>query len=164
MALGRKTGGRDFRPGQSGNPGGRPKNLPTELREAARGMTPKVLETLDKALDDKNPWIRIRACEILIERGWGKTPDAPRPGDDAMLIAAEDEAGLRPRVTFANVPVPSTADEWASKHSTPAAPPDPALIEQPGAALPPAKVAANVEGNGLAPWKPAERWPRVGER
>jgi hypothetical protein len=25
-------------------------------------------------------------------------------------------------------------------------------------------VAANVEGNGLAPWKPAERWPRVGER
>lgn len=32
---GRKTGGRDFKPGQSGNPNGRPK-LPEEVKEAKR--------------------------------------------------------------------------------------------------------------------------------
>jgi hypothetical protein len=137
--------------------------LPTELREAARGMTAKVLETLDKALDDKNPWIRIRACEILIERGWGKVPDAPRPGDDAMLIEAEDEAGLRPRVKFSNMPVASTVDEWSARHAKPAEPPDAEMIAQLGGAPPPTK--APVEGDGhLAPWKPAMRWPPVGER
>lgn len=36
MALGRKTGGRDFKPGQSGNPKGRPKLAPEikAIREA----------------------------------------------------------------------------------------------------------------------------------
>jgi hypothetical protein len=32
MPRGKKTGGRDFKPGQSGNPGGRPK-IPEELRK-----------------------------------------------------------------------------------------------------------------------------------
>ena len=34
-----------FKPGQSGNPGGRPK-VPTDLREAARAHTTEALETL----------------------------------------------------------------------------------------------------------------------
>jgi hypothetical protein len=161
MALGRKTGGRDFRPGQSGNPGGRPRNWPTELREAARALTPKVLDMLAAALQDKDARVRLEAARIVLDRGWGKPPEAPRPGDDALDLDA-DELGLRPRVAFTNAPVPATPDEWASKHSTPAAPPDPALIEQLGVALPPAKAA---ESNGaLAPWPLAPRWPRVGER
>jgi hypothetical protein len=104
------------------------------------------------------------SVRILLERGWGKVAEY-RPGDDAYLIDAdlENEGGLRPRVTFSNAPTVSTVAEWSAKHGAPAKPPDPAMIEQLGIA-PPAKVPVKVEENRLAPWKPAERWPRVGER
>jgi hypothetical protein len=65
---------------------------------------------------------------------------------------------LRPRVTFSNVPAPKTAADWAQKPSAPSEPPDPAMIEQLGVPLPPAKI----DGNGQ--WPPAPRFPRVGER
>ena len=35
MAIGKKSGGRDFEPGQSGNPNGRPK-LPGDIKEARK--------------------------------------------------------------------------------------------------------------------------------
>lgn len=44
MARGRKTGGRDFRPGVSGNPGGR-KPMSPEMK-AVRKLTPSYIQTL----------------------------------------------------------------------------------------------------------------------
>lgn len=49
MTLGRKTGGRDFKPGQSGNPNGRPP-MPKELREAKKMNKIKFMELLVKYL------------------------------------------------------------------------------------------------------------------
>lgn len=45
----RKTGGKDFQPGQSGNPAGR-KKLPPEVREAAKLTKAEVEATLGKFL------------------------------------------------------------------------------------------------------------------
>lgn len=49
MTLGRKTGGRDFKPGQSGNPNGRPK-MPAELKKAKNMNKIKFMELLVKYL------------------------------------------------------------------------------------------------------------------
>jgi len=58
--------------GQSGNPGGRPK-LAAEVRDLARLHTPEAIKELarlcTKARKESD---RIRAIELLLDRGWGK--------------------------------------------------------------------------------------------
>jgi hypothetical protein len=103
-----------------------------------------------------DPRVRLEALRIALERGWGR-PAEVRPMDDVLDA---EEIPHRPLIQYSAVPTPQTAADWAQKHGGPSEPPDPAMIEQLGVPLPPAKV----EGNGLAPWKPAERWTRVGER
>lgn len=50
MAKGKKTGGRDFQPGQSGNPAGGP-GLPQALRDARKMNVAMVQEILQKLMD-----------------------------------------------------------------------------------------------------------------
>lgn len=69
--------GRPFLPGQSGNKGGRPKEL-DGLRALIREQGPKLVETLidialSEAADDKD---RIKASEVLMSYGYGK-PTTP---------------------------------------------------------------------------------------
>ena len=59
-----------FQPGQSGNPGGRPK-VPDEVRQAARLATPQAIATLVCALDHELPRVRILAADKLLQRAWG---------------------------------------------------------------------------------------------
>lgn len=64
-----------FKPGQSGNPGGRPKKTEEQrtLEEMCRQRTPEALATvlgiMDKGENERN---RLAAAQFVIERGWGK--------------------------------------------------------------------------------------------
>ena len=71
-----------FKPGQSGNPHGRPKRRETiearrvvaDVKAAARELTPVAMDTLEKAMTDQRaPWsAKITAAIAVLDRGWGK--------------------------------------------------------------------------------------------
>lgn len=66
---------RPWRPGESGNPGGRPK-AERDVVELARRCTPEVIKRLLYIAMRGNirDGATVRACELLLERGWGKAP------------------------------------------------------------------------------------------
>jgi hypothetical protein len=66
-----------FAPGQSGNPGGRPRAL-LDARELARTHTPEAIAALVAALN--SPRERVAAATALLDRAWGK-PTAFVAGD-----------------------------------------------------------------------------------
>jgi len=82
--------GKGFRPGQSGNPGGRPKGLANATRELVGedGM-PLVELWLSIAMDPMHRDAdRLRASELLADRGWGKiTASQPLEDDDPFGLA-----------------------------------------------------------------------------
>lgn len=58
-----------WKPGESGNPGGRPKGY-TAFRKLCRSHTTKALDALVDALDTEGE--RVAAAKVLLEFGWGK--------------------------------------------------------------------------------------------
>ena len=70
-----------FAPGQSGNPGGRPKGS-AEVRAAAQEHGPAAIARLaDLAFDTSiSPRANIAAIRELLDRGYGKAPQ-PITGD-----------------------------------------------------------------------------------
>lgn len=76
----RKNGeGRPFQKGQSGNPGGRPKQTPEQrdALQAIRELAPVAADKLAELLDDPkaSPAVRVQCIQIILERTYGK-PDA----------------------------------------------------------------------------------------
>lgn len=67
--------GRPFQPGQSGNPGGRPKVIES-IRDAARNLGDKALGVLAGALESDDERARIVAANSLLDRGFGKSASA----------------------------------------------------------------------------------------
>jgi hypothetical protein len=94
--MGNKKNLKLWKPGQSGNPGGRPKIL-IEVTQAARERTMAALETLDTIMHSAqaSAAARVSAAVAILERGWGKAPQTMtvrRDGElrdlsDAELIA-----------------------------------------------------------------------------
>ena len=46
------------------------------MREAARELSPQAIEVLRGAMEDDDPRVRIKAAEVLLDRAWGKPPQA----------------------------------------------------------------------------------------
>jgi len=83
-----------WKPGQSGNPGGREKSI--DIAALARRLGPRALEALSQALDD--PKSRVAAAVALLDRGFGR-PVQPIAGESPAgeltvlhLIAARQVA------------------------------------------------------------------------
>lgn len=58
-----------WKPGQSGNPGGRSK-VKTEIEQLARDAAPKAIAALIQAL--KEPRLKVAAATAILERAYGK--------------------------------------------------------------------------------------------
>lgn len=58
-----------WKPGQSGNPGGRSK-IKVEIEQLARNAGPQAIAALVQAL--KDPRLKVAAATAILERGFGK--------------------------------------------------------------------------------------------
>ena len=74
-----------FVKGQSGNPSGRPKS-DLKLKELARAHTPAALATLVAALKAENERTRVAAAEALLDRAWGRPPQAIVGDEDSPAV------------------------------------------------------------------------------
>ena len=82
QAIPRLTNGQ-FRPGASGNPGGRPAAL-AEVRQLSRQHTALAVQTLAHIVEHgHSEMAQIAAANALLDRGWGR-PTQPVSGDDDM--------------------------------------------------------------------------------
>lgn len=61
-----------FASGSTGNAGGRP-GTSKEFRQLARDYSPTALKKLFQIALTGNGFAQVRACEVIIERAWGKT-------------------------------------------------------------------------------------------
>lgn len=81
----RRGKGRPFQPGQSGNPGGRPREE-SHVRELARQRTEEAIATLTAIMQSgETESARVRAAEALLDRGWGR----PLQGVEVADVTAE---------------------------------------------------------------------------
>jgi len=69
------TIGKPFQKGQSGNPGGRPKEI-AEVKELAREHMPAAIEALVSIMNNTkaSDAARVSAANALLDRGYGKPP------------------------------------------------------------------------------------------
>jgi len=93
-----------FVPGQSGNPGGRPKEE-VHVRELARARTAEAVQTLVDVMTSKRspPAARVSAASALLDRGYGKP---------SQQVDLEGQL-FRPCDVSAN---PLTEEEWLAKY------------------------------------------------
>jgi hypothetical protein len=94
-----------WKPGQTGNPGGRPKGIAAKARE----HTDKAVEVLVAGMNDEDARVRIAAAREILDRGYGKavavTADLSNKLDDLdddALDAAID--AIREAIRGANAP------------------------------------------------------------
>jgi hypothetical protein len=76
-----------FQPGQSGNPGGRPKEN-NEVKELARNHSQEAIERLAFWMRSDNPKASVSASNALLDRGYGK-PAQTISGDPESPLQVE---------------------------------------------------------------------------
>ena len=101
----RRATSTSFKPGQSGNPNGRPKVL-TDVQNAARDYSTAAIETLARIM--RNPKVpavaRISAACALLDRGYGKPSQATETTNPNAVYVISDR--------------PMTEEEWAERVTT----------------------------------------------
>lgn len=69
-----------FKKGQSGNPGGRPKE-DGEVKALAKKHTAEAIERLVHWMKSENAKASVSACVALLDRGWGKPSQEVEAGE-----------------------------------------------------------------------------------
>lgn len=72
-----KKNSTSFKPGQSGNPSGRPK-IPEEFKELAKRYSVPALRKVIEIMESPNSDYKdkLKASEIIMDRAWGKSTQA----------------------------------------------------------------------------------------
>jgi len=70
-----RAGTGQFKPGASGNPGGRPKDV-HGIGDLARAHGPAALQKLVALMVHKDPRVSLAACQAVLDRGYGKPTQA----------------------------------------------------------------------------------------
>jgi hypothetical protein len=84
----RRANLRPFKPGQSGNPGGRSK-AQIDVRTAAREYTQEAIDTLVLVMRNGKPSEAAMAANSLLGRGWGRPQSGVElSGADGTPLAA----------------------------------------------------------------------------
>lgn len=87
--------GKPFAPGQSGNPGGRPR-LPDDVKALARSYTRQAIETAAEIMlnREETGTARMSAVNTLLNRGWGMPAQHVTTENLGSLTDAEIRAEL----------------------------------------------------------------------
>lgn len=70
-----RAGTGQFKPGASGNPGGRPRDV-HGIADLARAQGPTALKRLIALMRSKNERVALQACEAVLDRGFGRPTQA----------------------------------------------------------------------------------------
>src|SRR5215203_57929 len=88
-----------FQPGQSGNPGGKPKKL-AELVDLARSLAPDAIKALHEiAVHGRSEKCRIVAAVALLDRGFGKPKVAAESQADRPILHRIEKIIVNDRTT-----------------------------------------------------------------
>ncbi len=80
-----------WKKGQSGNPGGRPKEV-AEVRELSRQYTDEAIQTLVTLMQSaKLERTRLAAASELLDRGYGRPPQAIDLGGPIQIVNYDSE-------------------------------------------------------------------------
>ncbi len=71
-----KAKAHQFKPGQSGNPSGRPKESPSVEARAAKHIPAAIRAIVDLMQNSKDDRIRLAAAKEILDRGIGKSKQA----------------------------------------------------------------------------------------
>lgn len=76
-STGKRTPGRPFEKGKSGNPSGRPK-VPDDIKDMLKAATPDACRLLCNTINDPDAKLdlRVRCSEIVLDRVYGKPQQA----------------------------------------------------------------------------------------
>ena len=77
-----------FKKGKSGNPGGRP-HMPEAMREMIHAKGNDIIAKLLDHANDGDPRVSLRACELLLARGYGRE----LPEGERVCIQLPEELG-----------------------------------------------------------------------
>ena len=78
--------GKPFAKGKSGNPGGRPKVV-ADVRALAQGHAPAAIKELARlALRAERDETRLKAIELLLDRGYGGPAQAGEPVQSEQVV------------------------------------------------------------------------------